>query len=398
MLPPVRCFLIKSYTPYASLEAMDTDIGFALRQRHLIVSEHQHSNFPNFDLFKHQFAQVSKHDGRRFVIDSNLAHNYATEGQSLYDHWKLPRFSFLTDNPVHKLDLLQGFPQRGLIGVVDLDFLEILEKFSYPGKGAIPFPHGGPPPLPQLPESRERDIDVLMVGNVSTPLATADWLDKCGGQDPRIRDAFATVLDRARNTDESLWRITDSEFTGRGIIAPPEKLAAVVRETEGQLIAQRRRDILASVKTQKVVYYGAIEDGGSIAASDNVTVRDILPFYDVCDLMMRAKIVVNVSPSFRNGAHERVFYGLSRGAQILAEPTRFLTKEVEQDLGVSFMPFDAAGMDDAIAAVLDRSAEERDAVRERATAHYAATHTWGQRVDVMLDAMAEKFWPDEAGD
>lgn len=394
MLPPVRCFLIKSYTPYASLEAMDTDIGFALRQQNLIVSEHQHSNFPNFDLFKHQFAQVSKHEGRRFVIDSNLAHNYATDGQSLYDHWKLPRFSFLTDNPVHKLDLLQGFPKLGLIGVVDLDFLDILQRFDYPGHGAIPFPHGGPPPLSTTPKSKDRDIDVLMVGNVSSPLATADWLDRCGGQDDRIRNAFAAVLERARTTDEGLWTIAENEFTDRGIIAPPKKLAAIVRETEGQLIAQRRRDILASVKKHNVVYYGAIEDGGAVKASDNIAVRDILPFYDVCDLMMRAKVVVNVSPSFRNGAHERVFYGLSRGAQILAEPTRFLSKEVEEDLGVSFMPFAAEDMDNAIAAILDRSDEEMDTVRERATAHYARTHTWEQRVAVMLDAMAENFWPE----
>lgn len=389
---PPRCFIVKSYTPYASLEVMLSDIGFELRRRHVMVSDHLHSNFPNFELFKRQFAQVSKHSGRRLVIDENSEHNYRTDGRSLYDVWNLPRFSFITDNPVRKLEQLKAFPDVGLAGVVDLDFLEIWDEFNFPGRGAIPFPHGGPDALPQVPTTAERDIDVLLVGNVSSALSTDDWLTASAGSDPILRGAYERALDRSVTGDEALWRILRTEFADAGIAADADFVAGGVCHLETHLIALRRREILHALKGRKVVYHGNLEEGVTLSVSEDVEVNDIMPFQDVVDLMMRSKIVLNISPSFRNGAHERVFYGLSRGAFILAEPTRFLRREMEEDLGVAFLPYDVSEVMKAVDAILDRPDADLDAMRARAVEHYQKTHTWGQRVDVMLEAVSREFW------
>ncbi|MDW3207992.1 MAG: glycosyltransferase [Alphaproteobacteria bacterium] len=392
MQAPPRCFIVKSFTPYASLEVMLTDIGYALQRRHMVVTDHLHSNFPNFELFKRQFAQISKHDGRRLVIDENSEHNYRTDGRSLYDVWNLPRFSFITDNPVRKLDLLKAFPDIGLAGVVDLDFLEIWDEFRFPGRGVIPFPHGGPDALPELPSTAERDIDVLLVGNISSALSTEDWLNASAGTDPLLRTAYQRAFDRSVSGDESLWRILRSEFADAGVTADADFVAAAVCHLETHLIAHRRRAILHALNGRKVAFYGNQEEGETLSVSDDVAVNDILPFRDVVDLMMRSKIVLNISPSFRNGAHERVFYGLSRGAFILAEPTRFLRREMEEGLGVSFLPYDVSQVMGAVDALLDRPDEELDAMRARAVAHYQQNHTWGHRVDAMLEAVSKEFW------
>jgi len=103
-------------------------------------------------------------------------------------------------------------------------------------------------------------------------------------------------------------------------------------------------------------------------------------------------VVIDVSPSFRNGAHERVFYGQSRGSYILTEPSRFLAAEVEQDLGIGFMPYDSGQIDAALSAIVDRGAEAMETMRHRALPHYATTHTWAQRVDAMLESLGKSFW------
>ncbi len=395
MQAPPRCFIVKSFTPYASLEVMLTDIGFALQRRHLAVTDHLHSNFPNFELFKRQFAQVSKHEGRRFVIDENSEHNYRTDGRSLYDVWNLPRFSFITDNPARKVDLLKDFPDIGMAGVVDLDFVDIWDEFQFPGRGVIPFPHGGPDALPQTPSTAERDIDVLLVGNISSALDTEEWLGASAGPDPVLRKAYQRAFERSVSDDESLWRILRAAFQDAGVEADPDFVAGAVCHLETHLIAHRRRSILQALEGRKVAFYGNQEEGEALSVSDDVTVHDILPFRDAVDVMMRSKIVLNISPSFRNGAHERVFYGLSRGAFILAEETRYLHREAEKELGVFFLPYDVSKVMDSVNAILDRPDAELDALRDRAVAHYQQHHTWGQRVDGMLDAMAREFWSGE---
>ena len=392
MLKTIRCLSNNNYAPFASVETMQIDIADALRARDVLVTEHLHSEFPNPSLFKGQLSDLALFKGRRFFLDTNLSQNHNTAGQSIYDAWSLPRFSFLTDSPLRKLPELKQFPNLGLIGVVDDDFHDILTAFDAPGQGSVFFPHAGPAPLQDQPGWGDRVIDVLVVGNVSSPHTTASWLKAASGGDAAIKGVLDKALERCRTGTESLWSVVGLECQAAGLDLSRERRAALVLELETQLIAGRRRDLLAAITHKNVHYCGEVQPGADLKMGANVTSHGKVPFLDILDFMRAAKVVIDVSPSFRNGAHERVFYGQSRGAYILTEPSRFLETEVEQDLGIGFMPYDSGQIDAALSAIFDRGAEEMDTVRHRALPHYATTHTWAQRVDAMLESLGKTFW------
>lgn len=394
---PIRCLAITRFTPLASIEAMQTDICHALRCSGVLVQEHMHSDYPNFELFRHQLALHGRHEGPRFVFDTNLNHNYDHHGQSIYDAWTLPRFSFLTDSPARKLDKLGAFPNIGMIGVVDADFIELLSILKAPGKGAIPFQHAGPPPRKRMRPTAERPIDVMIVGNVSSKLSTAEWLDSADKGDPVLRHVLESCFEDCRTSDKSQWSALLAHAQERGYgISTPSTLCDLLQSLETHVIANRRRDILSCLGGYRTVFIGGGEATADLAVDPEIDVRGSLAYLDVLDLMEQTKIVIDVSPSFRNGAHERVFYALSRGAYVLTEPSRFLTHEVESDLGISFLPYDSAGVGNAVRAILDRGPAELDAVRQRAVAHYADTHTWSQRVATLMPAIQKLYWPSAA--
>jgi len=394
MASAARCLAITRYTPYASIELMQADICHALRDQDILVQEHMHSDFPNKELFRHQLAAIGKHAGRRFVFDTNLNHNYETNGQSIYDAWSLPRFSFLTDSPARKLDKLAGFPKSGLIGVVDEDFVELLGELEAPGLGAIPFQHAGPQPRRKLRNTSERPIDVLVLGNVSSSLTTDAWLDQDAAPNDQLRTTLTRSFERCRTETTALWKVFNEEAASSGY-DPISKASYcdALCGLETHLIATRRREILSSLNSVATVFGGGTSrTNGNLHLGASVDARGALPFLDALELMEQSKIVIDISPSFRNGAHERVFYALSRGAFVLTEPSRFLTLEVENDLGIAFLPFESDDVENTIRTVLDRGPEELDAVRTRALAHYAGTHTWSQRVDTLLQSMDTLYW------
>lgn len=389
----IQCFAITNFTPYASVEYMQADLCWALRGRDVIISEHLRSDFPNQKLMQYQMAAIGNYTGRRFVMDVNAANHYEVNGASLYDAWTLPRFTFLTDSPFRKLDNLAQFPNLGLIGAVDGDFPDLIAELGIPGKGAFHFPHAGPPPRREQAITDERPIDVLVIGNVSSDLTTEQWLQQTAGTDAGLRAILDAAYERCRRSTDPLWQILREEHEASGRAAPPvPELTRLANALETQLIAARRRDILASIHTVKTEFHGGGEIHRNQYAGRAVTLNGPIQFLHALNLMQRAKIVIDVSPSFRNGAHERVFYALSRGAHVLTEPSRFLTHEVENDLGIGFLPFDSAGVEDTLQSILDRAPKELDAVRDRALAHYAKTHTWTQRADDLLARMAPLFW------
>ncbi|HEX4192666.1 MAG TPA: glycosyltransferase, partial [Stellaceae bacterium] len=92
---------------------------------------------------------------------------------------------------------------------------------------------------------------------------------------------------------------------------------------------------------------------------------------------------LNTMP-FRTGAHERVFYGLSRGAAILSDPSSLLAAPA----GIAFFPEDPAALDETIATLL--AAPLDDAVAE-GRRWYADHHTWDHRAAQLLDLVESLF-------
>jgi glycosyltransferase involved in cell wall biosynthesis len=87
---------------------------------------------------------------------------------------------------------------------------------------------------------------------------------------------------------------------------------------------------------------------------------------------------------FRNGAHERVFYGLSRGAAILSDYSTLIAAPAEERLGIAIFPQDPAALDDAVADLLTHPLDDAVAAGRR---WYTQHHTWDHRAQQIIELM-----------
>jgi glycosyltransferase involved in cell wall biosynthesis len=108
---------------------------------------------------------------------------------------------------------------------------------------------------------------------------------------------------------------------------------------------------------------------------------------DVLELMANAKVVLNSRITFSRGAHERMFYALSRGAVVATEPSAFLADELENRLGMVLLPADAGDMDRTLEGLLADDAA-LDEIRRRGLESYVGRHTWKERAARILEGLS----------
>ena len=104
-----------------------------------------------------------------------------------------------------------------------------------------------------------------------------------------------------------------------------------------------------------------------------------LPFAKSLSLMAESKILLNYCKIFTHGAHERVFYGLSRGAAVLTDPSAFLEEDFTRGLGLVEQSGDLTVIDDLVSD-LCASPDTLDRLRAQGLDVYSQRHTWYERM------------------
>ncbi|MDF1749559.1 MAG: hypothetical protein P1V34_11880 [Alphaproteobacteria bacterium] len=379
-----RCLLIANFSPASSLWDMGRGIRTALETSGVSVMEFLRSDFPNKELNHVMVKMIAEFKGPRFTLDINANENYRVQGGSLFDAFNLPKMSFITDSPLRHMAKIKAMPEQGILGLVDGDFPDIMADFPSPSRCHIPFPHAGPMPERGPLPNAQRDIPILFIGNITQCLSQDEYLSRHGGSDPVRRKALSQALEAAQETDASLYALCKAALPDK----TPEDWLAATNDLETRLISTRRIALLNGLKDQEVLYCGIIDPSLRPSLPGSMEDRGIITFEDAADLMGRARVLLNSSPSFRNGAHERVFYGLSRGAAVVTEPSRFFSRPEAAKLGITMLPFAA----DQAPTAIDQAMTQSDDDRHSAQSHYAQTHTWTQRMETVLACLKDQFW------
>lgn len=392
-----RCLILSTYTPFAPIDTMTKDIAVALTGHGFQVTTYVGGNYGNPKLLEAMMLAVGMSEAPAFVFDMNARANMqvvnpTVGNQSLFDAWKLPRFSWVIDLLIHHTDTLARAPDFSLTGCVDGDDPGWIDGAGPGGRGVMHLPHGGPPPVTPMPTTAEREIDLLFVGNIRPVPAFRDWLNEASGGDPALAGILDRTVERCMTTDIGILDAlgTEAAAAGRADMALDRRIA-LAGAVETYVRNRRRIDLLNGLKTVPVTVFGEIDPEALDHAGDNLRRFEPVSYLDVLDRMRSARLVLNVSPSLRNGGHERIFYGLAHGAHVLTDPSRFLVEEAERGLGISFTPYDATEIDAFVAELLAVPDDAADAMRETATAHYAARHSWTERTRGLLAAIRKAF-------
>jgi hypothetical protein len=294
---------------------------------------------------------------------------------------KFNSFTFLTDAPLHFPSRLENWPLGGMIGLVDTSFSELARFMKYQRPEFIPFPHGGPEIHATVAGTIERDIDVLFIGNIPVTRPVEAHAEQLYPGEPTLAALFVNSFEN-RDTAKTPFQITleTARSMKKGYRRRDAALAAAHLERYLNYVA--RAKTLSRLGGLNVKLVGSVAEG---AIEPNVDIHTLgfVPFDACLELMGRAKIVINIRPGLPNGAHERVFYALSRGAAVLTTPSTLLEADRRAHDFIDF--FDVARGDIrekliTLREKLDHDKIDRDAMRR----HYLKHHTWRQRLEPLL--------------
>ena len=297
----------------------------------------------------------------------------------------MPRkFSFMVDHPTRFLDRMTPFAQVTTFGMVDRAHGPALADMGFDWDTVF-FPHGGPEPDDDPRPMAERDIDILFAGNIflkpGSPLWNGQLVDPPDFLARAIDKAYRQVAEARRGAYEAF---TDA-CTGQGVDPGRIEVASlcqVLRIVEMYAEGARRHQVLSGLGDFNVHIAGQISDDGGPVSLPNATLHGEVTFDELLSLMGRTKILINSTPKFSDGSHERIWYGMAKGCAILTTPSRFLAESFTPDENILFMPDGPDELASRLGGLLADTARLDDIARA-ARPIYAAHHTWRERVKII---------------
>lgn len=259
------------------------------------------------------------------------------EGQAAGDLMRAPTVSAMVDPPFHHRERLLMPIVHHLTTWVDHTHIPFVRRHFPNVDGAEFLPHCGF--VADVPLDGIRDIPVMMAGSFGDPQGSLDHVASIGPtahavaidtvnrslahpEVPILDHFFAALKERKAPVDEQL-----SE-TGMTI------LFAV----ETSLRLRRRLDVLRALGEEGVVVdcYGNGLDKCSAAQAHRC--HGPVPFAETLRLMARAQVLLNVSPLFPNGSHERVLSGMANATTVVTDRNPFWITEFTE--GEDFIGYD----------------------------------------------------------
>lgn len=386
-----QCLLLTTLTLRASIDTMFGDLADALRRAGIFTRAIADvPQAPNLPLVHGLVGDLRDYDGPRFIIDNNAKSRLTAQGADgkpvfIHDVWNIPRLSIFESNPIHHLGQMAQMPRNAAATVIDAAHLDAFAACDIPLRAAQFLPHAGPPPLARVLAMAERPIDVLFIGNVKDVPAPEAWVAAlaCPAE---MKPAVAQVIAQRWQASEASSAALLARALGESGVTPePRRDLALNGVIELYINNLKRRELLASITQGRIVVCGEVE--ATLPNAERIAATGPATFATALQLMDNAKLVLNTMP-FRHGAHERVFYGLSRGAAILSDYSQLLAEPAADRAGIAFFPATPAALDDTIAALLAGPLDDAVAAGRR---WYAPRHTWDQRARQIVDLMTPLF-------
>ncbi len=309
-----------------------------------------------------------------------------------HDLTEIRSFNHYTDDPYRNLSRMILTGPNARWGLNDRRFVSTMKllRSSDPARGLrssfIAFPAGGPDPEQEIVPFRDREIEVLFVGNCDPQVSIEELVHSFFPDHP---DVLGHVVDGLALMDDGITALDATLRVLGGLEKYSIRYINSVRHVIELYakISQRIR-VLEALKDHPVTVLGRIDES-ALGFSNKFTFLGNRPYAECIALTHRAKIVVNPRACFPNGAHEPVLLGFASGAGVLTNrSTLFDDDPLGLKNATATFSYDGSDAGDALADLRSRLDKGRIDQRE-SVAGYARTHTWTRRFETLPWAVAK---------
>jgi hypothetical protein len=318
--------------------------------------------------------------------DSTFAFNgirKLPDGESLAEKIGVPHACWLVDS-AHFWREYSQMPLQ-LIITPDQTSADLFRKW---GANAHFLPHGGE----VLPFIKEKEYPLTFFSSIDDPALTESrWA-------ALYPQAFVSQLKELAEQVLSNPELTYQEAMKSLVDLDDPQSDELLQTFDVYLRAKEKISLIQSLKGLPLHIFGRV------GVESSKTFREILgegcesfvfheprDFQSSLEVLQRSSIVLNSSPMFKTGAHERIFYGQGAGALMLTNETPWIRQhyEVGKEI-VTYQGGKGSETHEKITALLKNPSDlERMALlgREKMARH----HTWDKRATQLLQLLSEEL-------
>lgn len=314
---------------------------------------------------RHHFSQTLLEIGRS-PPDLTCSFSDLTLGEGIPfgSQWDIPHLSFLIDPAIYFLHHAKG--KNSLVTSVDQEDVRFLEKFG--GKKVLFFPHAA-----EAVEviTKERPFFLSYFGTcLDYKKIEEKWKKKYSSQfyDSLMHGADCILSKK----NQSILEVVQD--------LPGFDLLPLHHEMDLYIGGKERILLLQSLASLGVHIWGT---GPWKKYVPTAHLHRPVPFQKALQLMEQSQIIINSSPRFKKGTHERLFYGPTRGAAVLTahHPVSFFQKD--QSI-LTYEYGDWNLLRDYLAPYLSRPSLTLE-VAKNARESIMKDHTWDHRAKQLTD-------------
>lgn len=308
------------------------------------------------------------------------------DGRFLCDELEIPHIAWLVDSAHYALDFARS-PFHILV-TPDKTSADILK-----GAGAKQthfLPHAFEASLATSPDA-ERTVPLVFCGSLMDPIEIESiWKQHLPQNIVKglVQAAEITLFDPNQTYQEAFEELMKfhSEFFST---LSQEEITQLVLYLDRYIRAKDRINLLIALEGLPIHIYGnclSHRNWGDFLDLKNGDYRisPAVNFQSAILIMKNAQIVVNSSPMFKTGAHERIFYGLGLGAAVLTNETPWNQEHFSKEELLTYPSGDPKLVYDKIADLLNHPNHLKD-MALRGQQKVLERHTWDVRAKQLLD-------------
>ncbi|MEV9644016.1 glycosyltransferase [Aliarcobacter butzleri] len=369
---------------------VDNTIYFLKKKGHIVTIIDANSSDAIKDLLDIFNTQVVD-----LVINFGKATNpILNDGRPLYDAANTTLLAVYVDHPAHHIPSLTENIKNFLCCFNDKQHVDYVNEIL-PNHHKIAFflPHGGlkktfeeDNQIKNLEEyKKQKSIDIVFAGTFNKNI-TKKWediidypkyiLDEVS--EILIHDDYASV----HKTFNQVCTKYGIKFSTFGKVQLPSTLVEII----GYVRSVKRVELIKKIaKSGLNITICGNGWESFVKEHKNINYIGALNIKENLELITKAKVLINVTPNFTDGSHERVFTGMLNDTVVFSDKSRYYDEFFEDEKNILYYSFNS--LDEDIEKLKNILKDDKKLYEISQNAYEIANkhHTWENRVDTMLE-------------
>lgn len=306
------------------------------------------------------------------------------------DVLEIPHFSFLVDSPQAFYFLLHS--RYTIPSFVDRKAAEFFSSLG--AKHVLFIPHAVEESL--IADYKvKKEYDVTMLSSfIDYEAIGKNWKNKYPPEAQKILwDAVDYAMEHPNIPYYTVLATILEKYEGGADIQTKRSLvfADLTYELEFYCRGWDRIKTVQSIKDVPVHVFGSFSGGKNMKRyfknQKNIVFHDPVSFEEAIEVMKRSKILLNSSSWIKDGAHERLFYGLACGALPITNTNPFLKESFKDEDSILLnSPHDWKSLNEKVSTYA-RDDHARNAIVKKGQEVVKSSHTWKCRARELMEKL-----------